>query len=781
MSQPAEYIIPRFYLDKAKDKRYINWKGKRVYPRVAKSMTDVQFKAYLYKRYKRLKNKPKKKAPAKTNHKPFAYNNQVINLGNDKPNQAPNKLDKYLEDEINNARKAQSDLKDLRAVVAQGNMLGADPALAAQREVERLQALADAAQVQAAGQIAAEQERLRQEAERLAGNSRGSSNSQYYGRLAGTPLLPPQYAPPTGLPKRSSTVPVSPHLRRRASITPPKSPADDADEESDDPKYELTQSSKKNVLHLVRRPSAESAGSAAAKAEEKASSPIHKPEREREPERDVITPTIGAFFDKDMLNLGTIKGVYKKLIAKFADVEPFKARIAKYKFGNPSHIRSYHDAIKAINFPKDEVINLLKQGYVIYKPNSELARKYRERGIPGSGEQNGLGGGLYTDQIEKAMSKVHNFIGCVASDEFPKLLNSIKPHTKVGFISNIDTSQQSGSHWIGIVLNGTDKDPDAHSIMYYDPFGKDMPDNMQKELKDLAEKIDPNTLMLTKINRVDQQSIHSDNCGYFSMLFVMNILTRNMSFSQATGHKDLIQNKSKEYEAKIEQLKKQPPFNYIQLQKGEGILEVAKTVKAIVDLIPPPRDVAPPSVRKFLEDHKGESITSITVVRTPIISAIQKALNVIRKVTFQKANPKYDKMFHLYILMSLKSPEGKVTNIRMDRNEVFSLVISSERPKGESVTVASPKKKFGEVINDAVKSNKLNFFHYDAILNNCQDAVISILRAGGVLTPAISTFVKQDVKALVPSFIGKAAKWVTDKAHGFDRLLKGEGENKVAC
>ena len=81
------------------------------------------------------------------------------------------------------------------------------------------------------------------------------------------------------------------------------------------------------------------------------------------------------------------------------------------------------------------------------------------------------------------MAKIPDFIGCVASDEFPTLISKIKPNTKVGFISNLDTSNEKGSHWVAIVMNATDEKPDSNSIMYFDPFGEDIPDNMLVGLK----------------------------------------------------------------------------------------------------------------------------------------------------------------------------------------------------------------------------------------------------------------------------------------------------------
>jgi hypothetical protein len=493
--------------------------------------------------------------------------------------------------------------------------------------------------------------------------------------------------------------------------------------------------------------------------------------------------------------------------------------------GNQSQLRAINDGTwtpEALE-KLPTVIDIRKDIADAYAEIGKLS-KVDPKNYVGSGrKQIGLGGGLFTDQIIDCMAKVPSFIGCVASDQFPQLLSRIRPHTKIGFISNIDPSSKGGSHWVAIALNGSDKGPDAHSVMYFDPFGKDIPMGMQKSLDELAEKIDPDVLPKLKINRVCHQKITEDTCGFHSMNFLLDILSRGKSFAEATGYKDAIEDKSGKYEKQIESLMKSAPFSSITMKGGNDAQSVEAidqpdpvvptvapkqeapkqpapkqepapteeksavertagkinagldAVEAVVKAIPPPRDVAPPSVRKFLEAHKGDEIVSATVCRKPIFGIIQKTINILRKITFRKANPTFDKLFHLYIYMTLKSPSGKTTNIKAERNQTFEITSASGPKVGECMPIGKFKGKFGEVVNRAVSSNKLNFWQYDAVNNNCQDMIISLLKAGSVNTSALSKFVKQDVKGLLPDFITKGAKKVTDLAHGFDRLISGDG------
>src|SRR4051812_22638641 len=112
----------------------------------------------------------------------------------------------------------------------------------------------------------------------------------------------------------------------------------------------------------------------------------------------------------------------------------------------------------------------------------------------------------------------------------------------------------------------------------------------------------------------------------------------------------------------------------------------------------------------------------------------------------------------------------------MERNQTFS-ISSYSAGKGDCVAASNPSKSFGDIMDSAVRSNGgQNFWIYDAVHNNCQDMILSFLRAGGVLTDSLRQFVKQDVKSLLPKFVSDVAKKATDIAHGVDRSINGEGK-----
>ena len=89
--------------------------------------------------------------------------------------------------------------------------------------------------------------------------------------------------------------------------------------------------------------------------------------------------------------------------------------------------------------------------------------------------------GLYDNQIEEIMKDYNNkgFKGVYAIDE----INKIPVSDKMGFILNLDTSDQKGSHWVAIYIDAKDD----NSVEYYDSFGNDPPERLMKGLKTMIK------------------------------------------------------------------------------------------------------------------------------------------------------------------------------------------------------------------------------------------------------------------------------------------------------
>lgn len=203
--------------------------------------------------------------------------------------------------------------------------------------------------------------------------------------------------------------------------------------------------------------------------------------------------------------------------------------------------------------------------------------------------------------------------------------------------------------------------------------------------------------------------------------------------------------------------------------------------KVLIDVLEGKRDAKlyPPHIRTFLKNNGNEVIQSITVVRTPIETVVKKLLDFISLGTYQKAvsEANYDNMFHLALFIN-----GKYT---LDKQETVKL--SSNNPikkNSESLNVNLNGKSitFNDLLENTRKYMGDNqFSNYDANKNNCQDFVISILKANGLDTPELTSFIKQDAQAVfskLPSFTEKLAHTLTDIGAVANKVIEGENIKK---
>ncbi len=170
--------------------------------------------------------------------------------------------------------------------------------------------------------------------------------------------------------------------------------------------------------------------------------------------------------------------------------------------------------------------------------------------------------GLYDDQIEKMMKMYQpEFHGVISRDEIKTLLPKIVPHSRLGFIINLDTSDKSGSHWCAVYIDA--RSNGSQSVEWFDSFGRVCPPDIAKDLKLIVDMLRPNTLLKFKHNSVVMQLDSTSNCGYFCIRFLIDRF-RNVSFADSTGFNDtfkVYERERNEYE--IERMKKLPKFNYI--------------------------------------------------------------------------------------------------------------------------------------------------------------------------------------------------------------------------
>lgn len=193
--------------------------------------------------------------------------------------------------------------------------------------------------------------------------------------------------------------------------------------------------------------------------------------------------------------------------------------------------------------------------------------------------------------------------------------------------------------------------------------------------------------------------------------------------------------------------RKTPPRKY-----GSGLMDFFKSPKKAYN------NVSTNTIKKYGNSY----IQSMKVVRTPIMGILNKALDVISFGQFSKHNP-YDKLFHLALIADIGGQ-----SIVIEKNEVINISMSYKvSAKTEQMKVYLKKAvTLNDLLANTEKSMGVDrFFLYDGLKNNCQNFVISVLKANGMSNPTVDKFVLQDLTQLrdkLPSHVGKAMNAVTD-------------------
>lgn len=183
----------------------------------------------------------------------------------------------------------------------------------------------------------------------------------------------------------------------------------------------------------------------------------------------------------------------------------------------------------------------------------------------------------------------------------------------------------------------------------------------------------------------------------------------------------------------------------------------------------------PPKVRAFLYNKGDVPITSISVAREPINSAIKQALNLISLGRFKKAmaDKGYDSMFHLYLWFKLQ--DG--TQVLLERNEVIEIRYPDpSKPIGDFIPVQfNAQTTLNQMWKNALQLVGDGIYIYDPINNNCQRFVYDFLRANSLMNPTVQQYVMQDAEHLLPDYAHKFGRFTTDFAAKMNHVLNGSG------
>ena len=186
----------------------------------------------------------------------------------------------------------------------------------------------------------------------------------------------------------------------------------------------------------------------------------------------------------------------------------------------------------------------------------------------------------------------------------------------------------------------------------------------------------------------------------------------------------------------------------------------------------------------MLKKYGGFEIVNIEIVRTPIMSIIDKAINLVSMGKFNELKKKYnyDDMNHLYAVFTV-SMNGNRIPILVEKNEVINIdtKIPAKTPKSESLMIGTPRNKLtiaGLLDNTLKAIGADNFYIYDGFGNrNCQSFIKSILQSNQLYSDRINSFVFQPMEQFSKD-LGKSttgfSKLITDTGAFFSRL-RGEG------
>jgi len=220
--------------------------------------------------------------------------------------------------------------------------------------------------------------------------------------------------------------------------------------------------------------------------------------------------------------------------------------------------------------------------------------------------------------------------------------------------------------------------------------------------------------------------------------------------------------------------------------KGAGIWDVIKDAfnpKKVINEITNPDSIArrrisdvgkgirtgyPPSSRATIERYGDWRIVALHLRRDPVQSAIHTAFNILSLGQWDKArrDSNFDRLFHLGLVATVEK-NGERHDVLIEKNEVINIGEAKPKmPGSEIISTPAPNTTLEDfLIKGEEAVGRERFFLYDPFKYNCQDFIMALLSANGVLTKPAQTFIKQDIVSLVerlPSYVAPVARAITD-------------------
>lgn len=195
-------------------------------------------------------------------------------------------------------------------------------------------------------------------------------------------------------------------------------------------------------------------------------------------------------------------------------------------------------------------------------------------------------------------------------------------------------------------------------------------------------------------------------------------------------------------------------------QDGEGL---RRTIRLTKERAVKVLESRPKKLRKLLRSHGGRRIVRFTVCRTPVESAIKKALNLFSFGAFKKVvmAKNYDDLMHLMMVMHFV--DG--SRVSIEKNEVTKIVYNPKKRKGAECKPSPPVNiTLSEMIKKSENIEGGNLYRYDPAVYNCQRFIKTLLNVSGVHT--LDSFVLQDFADVFKAnpVLHKFARGLTDVA-----------------
>jgi hypothetical protein len=174
--------------------------------------------------------------------------------------------------------------------------------------------------------------------------------------------------------------------------------------------------------------------------------------------------------------------------------------------------------------------------------------------------------------------------------------------------------------------------------------------------------------------------------------------------------------------------------------------------------------------KNTLKEVGDAKVFGAKLYRTPVPDYLIEILNVVSLGDFKKKlkDTEYDKLFHLGII--LETSKGRVL---IEKNEVInvskSIPSKTEGYEEKEVTLHNHNLTVQEVLDNTQRVLQDRFFKYSAYDNNCQNFILSLLKANNIGSEKDKEFVKQDTEELFKSnpYLRKLANTITDAAGRF--------------